>query len=122
MTVIDKMHIYYDWMCNRKTATYRNGKIDFSHGEGGNNHIHVFDNEGVEIGYIWFDTHVGCGMPTKINEKLAFCGKCDSCCRGIFKDIIIEWFKHSWERSDSLFYFTPDMFVRMMEVLVEKLH
>ena len=50
-------------MCNRGTATYKNGKIDFSHGEGGNNHIHIFDADGNEIGYLWFDTHIGDGMP-----------------------------------------------------------
>lgn len=68
------MRQYYVWMCNRGTATYKNGKIDFSHGEGGNNHIHIFDADGNEIGYLWFDTHIGDGMPKRVNEKLGFCG------------------------------------------------
>ena len=122
MSAIEKMRQYYVWMCNRGTATYKNGKIDFSHGEGGNNHVHIFDADGNEIGYLWFDTHIGDGMPKRVNEKLGFCGTGTSNCSGIFRDIIEEWFKYRWTTNgDTLFYFSAGEFVCMMDALLDKL-
>jgi len=100
---------------NRGTATYRHGKLDFSHGEGGNNHIYCYDGDGREIGYIWFDTHC---------DYYGFCGKSDGSCNGVFREVLQRLYPKQWERSGfgySLFSFTEESFAKMMEEVIAKI-
>ena len=120
MDPVEKMHKYMEVIMHRKTATYRNGVLDFSHGEGGNNHIHMRDRNGDELGYIWFDTHVGSGWPTKPNQILGFCGKSDGSCSGSFRDIAMELFPEKWSKSDCLFEFTVEMFNRFWDAVLDR--
>lgn len=97
---------------NRGTATYRNGKLDFSHGEGGNNHIHCYDETGQETGYIWFDTHVGEG-------RYGFCDKSALSCSGVFRRFITENYPQGWAKDNDLFDFTEETFAEMMEYVLD---
>lgn len=108
----NKKPTWMDIIRNRGTATYRNGKIDFSNGEGGNNHIYVYNGDGAEIGYIWFDTHC---------DYYGFCGKLKHYCNGIFATILEEDFPTEWHRSDLLFRFTELSFAAMMVQVIDRI-
>ena len=96
---------------NRGTATYRNGKLDFTYGEGGNHHIHAYDTEGNEIGYIWFDNHC--------TGKFGFCGRGVSSCNGVFADALAAVCPDEWGRDDYIFrFYTEEMFNAMMEAVI----
>lgn len=103
-----KHSTWYQLVIGRGISTYRNGKLDFTHGEGGNHHIHAFDNTGAEAGYIWFDNHCG---------YFGFCGKGTASCNGIFRAVLMGLYPDEWEKPDCLFRFTEEMFNRMMDVV-----
>ncbi|MCM1231723.1 MAG: hypothetical protein NC489_16520 [Ruminococcus flavefaciens] len=121
MDNVEKMRKYMEVILHRKTATYRHGKLDFSKGEGGNHHIFMYDENGNEIGYIWFDTHVGTGWPTKPNQVLGFCGTGNPSCNGTFRNIATSMFPKKWEESSSLLDFTVDMFVQYWEMVLNRI-
>lgn len=97
---------------NRGTATYKHGKLDFSKGEGGNNHIYAYDDKGNEIGYMWFDTHC---------EYTGFCGKSSGSCRGVFRDAIMKHYPRTWEKDDSLFQFTDASLKIIMNEVIDRI-
>lgn len=98
---------------NRGTATYRNGMLDFTKGEGGNNHV-TLCGPGDNHGYIWIDTHC-------YGDTFAFCGKSEGSCNGLFRQLLMELFPGEWEKSDSLFHFTAKTFVQFMDAVLERI-
>ncbi|MCM1295025.1 MAG: hypothetical protein NC311_05740 [Muribaculaceae bacterium] len=121
MDNVEKMRAYMDTIMHRKTATYRHGKLDFSKGEGGNNHIFMYDETGNEIGYIWFDTHAGTGWPTKSDQILGFCGTGVLSCNGSFRNIATSMFPKKWAECSYRMDFTVDMFVRYWEMILSRI-
>lgn len=103
---------WLDIIYNRGTATYRNGWLDFSRGEGGNNHIYCYNRYGSEIGYIWFDTHC---------SEYGFCGKSSPSCNGIFSRALRIIDPVEWMKTDVLFHFTERTFDRMMQYVISQI-
>lgn len=119
---VELARAYVKTIMNRGTATYRNGVLDFTHGEGGNNHIHLLGRDGCEIGYIWFDTHCGTSWPSECSTTLGFCGKSNGSCNGRFRDILCEMYPNTWKDGDRyLFKFTSEMFVDFMDRVIESI-
>ena len=109
----NKKPTWMDIIYHRGRATYRRGYLDFSHGEGGNNHIHAFYNNGLELGYIWFDTHC---------DYYGFCGKTLNCCNGEFRVFLQEEFPEEWFDGDKyLFKFTEESFGYLMDYVISYL-
>lgn len=111
-----KAEKYLKIIMSRGTATYKNGMLDFTHGEGGNNHIHAFRGDD-QIGYIWLDTHCGYGG----SKVFAFCGKGKLSVNGLFRSVIQYMFPVKWKNSDSLVEFTAEEFTAFMDAVITEL-
>lgn len=117
MSIMEMAENYIHAIMNHGTVTYRNGKLDFTHAEGGNLHVHLYNPNGIEIGYIWLDTHIG-STPQKLTDEICFCGKGQSSCWGLFR-MFLEKNKSEWNRDDCIFRFRVVDFVDLMDKVLE---